>query len=58
MRIGKSSTFRTFSIEWDGDRPRIIVGFFGLDRPSVQWHLTLKWRRLRERLRLARKGAA
>lgn len=51
MRIGRSATERTFSIEWDSDRPRIIVGLFGYDRPSVQWHLTNKWRRLCWRLR-------
>lgn len=31
------------------DSRAIVVGFFGLDRPSVQWHLTLKWHRLRHR---------
>lgn len=51
MRIRKSVSAGTFVIEWDSDRPRIIVGLFGLDRPSVQWHLTNKWHRLRWRLR-------
>lgn len=34
---------RTFVLT--GRRRRIVVGFTGLDRPSIQWHLTLWWHR-------------
>ena len=54
MRIRRSSVYRTLLVEWDTDRPRCIVGLRGLDRPSVQWHLTLWWHKRREQKSLMR----
>lgn len=53
MRLRRSRVFRTFVIEWDSAWPRTIVGLSGLDRPSVQWHLTLKWHRFKNWARLS-----
>jgi hypothetical protein len=47
MQLRRAKTYRTLTLEWNSDRPRIIVGLTGLDRPSLQWHLTLWYRRHR-----------